>query len=415
VAGGGMVKKKSSISQSEELKGLKYLQRVRGFLKRLEKSGCQRDRAENRKLHFDEYCMLVLLFIFNPALKSVRGLQQASELKKVQKKLGISRVSTGSFSEAANVFDADELLEIIRELKDQLQPVGRDALLADIAHTITLVDGSLLTALPRMMEASQLLYTKGKGTVRWRLHTHFELENWVPTRIDVTRDGGGECDERYVLELSLEPKRCYITDKGFAKFHLFNRIHTIGSTYVCRIRDNAVYEVVSTNELSQEAIEADVIEDVIVHLGSPETRHARPDHPTRLITIRATPHDKRRSGGKTGPGCDGYIRLATNMLDVPAEIIALLYRYRWTIEIFFRFFKQVMGCRHLLSCHQNGIEIQTYCAIIACMLISLWTGNKPNIRTYEMICHYFTGLASEKEFIAHLKKRNAPKKTKGGN
>lgn len=410
-----MAGKKTAISQSDEVKGLKYLKRIRALLKRLHESGCQRDRAENRKLHFDEYCMLVLLFIFNPALKSVRGLQQASELKKVQKKLGISRVSTGSFSEAANVFDAEELLEIIRELKTQLQPVGRDALLADIAHTITLVDGTLLTALPRMMEASQLLYTKGKGTVRWRLHTHFELENWVPVRVDVTRDGGGECDERYVLELSLEPERCYITDRGFAKFLLLNRIHAIGSTYVCRTRDNAAYEIISTNALSQEAIEADVIEDVVVHLGSSGTRSGRSDHPTRLITIRATPHEKRRGGGKTGPGCDGYIRLATNMLDVPAEIIALLYRYRWTIEIFFRFFKQVMGCRHLLSCHQNGIEIQTYCAIIACMLISLWTGRKPTIRTYEMICHYFTGLASEKEFIAHLKKLNAPKKKTAGN
>ena len=46
------------------------------------------------------------------------------------------------------------------------------------------------------------------------------------------------------------------------------------------------------------------------------------------------------------------------------------------IEIFFRFFKHVLGCRHLLSYCQNGIELQTYAAIIACMLIALWTGRK---------------------------------------
>ena len=51
-----------------------------------------------------------------------------------------------------------------------------------------------------------------------------------------------------------------------------------------------------------------------------------------------------------------------------------------------------------------GIEIQTYCAIIACMLISLWTGRKPTLRTYEMICYYFTGLAEEDELLAHLAK-----------
>lgn len=63
-----------------------------------------------------------------------------------------------------------------------------------------------------------------------------------------------------------------------------------------------------------------------------------------------------------------------------------------------------LGCRHLLSHDPVGIQIQTYCAIIACMLINLWTGRKPTLRTYEMICHYFTGLAEEDELLAHLAK-----------
>lgn len=123
--------------------------------------------------------------------------------------------------------------------------------------------------------------------------------------------------------------------------------------------------------------------------SKPETR---PDHVMRLITIQCKPH--RQAGrsqrysraGSTGPACDGVLRLATNLLDVPAEIIALLYHYRWTIEIFFRFFRQILGCRHLLSHSPRGIEVQTYCAIIACMLISLWTARKPALRTYEMVC-----------------------------
>lgn len=79
-----------------------------------------------------------------------------------------------------------------------------------------------------------------------------------------------------------------------------------------------------------------------------------------------------------------------------------MYRYRWTIEIFFRFFKHMLGCRHLLSRSQNGIEIQTYCAIIASMLISLWTGRKPTLRTYEMICWYFNGMCDEEELLLHI-------------
>lgn len=75
-----------------------------------------------------------------------------------------------------------------------------------------------------------------------------------------------------------------------------------------------------------------------------------------------------------------------------------------TIEIFFRFFKHVLGCRHLLSHSQNGIEIQTYCAIIACLIIALYTGRKPTLRTYEMICFYFCGMAGEDDLLAHLAK-----------
>ena len=73
-------------------------------------------------------------------------------------------------------------------------------------------------------------------------------------------------------------------------------------------------------------------------------------------------------------------------------------------ELFFRFFKHVLGCRHLFSDRRRGIEIQTYCAIIACMLISLYTGRKPTLRTMEMLCWYFLGWATEEELLAHLEK-----------
>jgi hypothetical protein len=51
------------------------------------------------------------------------------------------------------------------------------------------------------------------------------------------------------------------------------------------------------------------------------------------------------------------------------------------------------------------MEIQTYMAIIACMLISLSTGRKPTLRTYEMIWYYFIDWATEEELLAHLAKR----------
>jgi hypothetical protein len=386
--------------QEKDVQGLKYFDQLAPLLERLHDIGCERDRAGNRALHFDHYCMLILLFMFNPVVKSLRGLQQASELNKVQKKLGCPRTSLGSLSESVTIFDPERLKEIIAELGQQLQPLGRDPRLKDVRDTATLVDGTVLTILPHLTEAA-LRPTNTDGTVKWRLHTHFEVDRHVPLRMDLTPDGGGENDERSVLERTIESDRTYVMDRGFAKFALFNRIVAASSSYVCRIRDNSVYQTLEDRPLSPEALAERVIEDKIISLGG-ESNAVRPNHKVRLITIAAKPHKKTTNA--PGPSCDGVIRLATNLLDVPAEVIALLYHYRWTIEIYFRFFKQILGCRHLLSGSRNGIKIQTYCAIIACMLISLWTGRKPTLRTYEMICWYFLGIATLEELLAHLDK-----------
>ena len=396
--------------KDKDVRGLKYFDQLLPLLQRLHDVGCQRDTAGNRSLHYDHYCLFVLLFLFNPIVTSLRGLQQASQLKTVRKKLGCPRTSLGSLSESVSVFDPQRLKEIIAELGGRLEPIGRDKRLKDIRHTVTLVDATLLSALPAMAEASLLKTTTGSGLVKWRLHTHFEVERHVPARIDVTREGGGDCDERAVLEQTIESDRLYVKDRGYAKFTLFNRIVAAGSSYVCRVRDNCAYEVVEERPLSDAGRAERVTQDLVVTMGQGSKAEDRPDHKMRLITIQCKPHRKAgRSqrysrAGSTGPACDGVLRLATNLLDVPAEVIALLYAYRWTIEIFFRFFKQILGCRHLLSRSQNGIEIQTYCAVIACMLINLWTGRKPTLRSYEMICWYLIGVADLEELLEHIGK-----------
>jgi IS4 transposase len=89
-------------------------------------------------------------------------------------------------------------------------------------------------------------------------------------------------------------------------------------------------------------------------------------------------------------------------MDLPAELIGRIYRYRWQIELFFRWFKCILGCQHLLSLSQNGIKIQVYCALIASLLIRLWTGRKPTKRTFEMICLYFQGWATMDELMKHI-------------
>ena len=305
------------------------------------------------------------------------------------------------------MFDAERLQEIIAELGTELKPLGRDPRLKEIDKTLTLVDGTVLSALPKLIEASWRKQTTGSGMIKWRLHTHFEVDRYIPTRMDLTPDGGGEYDERAVMEKTIDGDHLYVMDRGYAKFALFNQIVKANSSYVCRLRDNSVYEVSEDRELTEADREVGILSDQIVQLGVNSKNSARPDHKIRFVCIKCSPHTSRGKykGTSTGPGSDGVLRIATNLLDVPAEIISLLYSERWAIEIFFRFFKQILGCRHLLSHEENGIKIQVYCAIIACLLMALSTGCKPTLRTYEMICFYFTGLASEEELLSHLEKR----------
>ncbi|QDV16449.1 Transposase DDE domain protein [Gimesia panareensis] len=394
-----MAKKQTDSIQACDITGLKYLDRVLPLFKRLRPEGTERDKAGNRQLFYDQYCALQLLYLFNPIVTSLRGLQQASELKKVQRKLGCPRSSLGSLSEAVRVFDPELLQEIVGELIEKLPAQEpQDRRLQDLAQTLTAVDGTFLKTLPQITQAC-FSTRQDKG---WQLHTHFEILRGIPVRMDLT-DATGRKDgnEKSMLTNVLEKDRCYILDRAYEKYALFNAIVNAGSSYVCRIRGDHIFVEQESRELTAEARAAGVLEDQVGQLGSPKSRRIEhPDHPVRRITVKVTPHPKR--GGRRREGASQDLVVATSLLDVPAEIIALIYQHRWQIELFFRFLKHVLGCRHLLSQNPQGIQIQTYCAMIACLLISLITGKKPTLRTFEMLCFYFSGLADEDDLINHI-------------
>ena len=384
----------------DQLQGFKFFKKLRAMLDHLHDHATQRDRAGNRVLHYDQYIALQLLFFFNPVVTSMRGLVQASTLKKVQQKLGVSPTSLGSFSEAGSVFDAQLLKPIISELGAQLKPLPHDARLNNLPGILTAVDGTELSALAKLAG----LMIQGRDI---KLHTHFEPLNGVPVDIDLTAAKDSEIDN---LFKRLVPGRVYVKDRGYACFRLFQAIVDIGSHFVCRIRDNSVYEVIEDRPLSTPAKAAGIVSDQIVRLGC-DSKRDELKQPLRVIRIACTPHRKRSGGtggtggtGRGGPEQGECLLIATNLMQTPAEVVGLIFRQRWSVEIFFRFFKHVLGCRHLLSHRHNGIEIQVYMAIIACMLIALWTGRKPTLRTVEMIRFYFIGWADADELETHIAK-----------
>jgi hypothetical protein len=261
----------------------------------------------------------------------------------------------------------------------------------------------MLESVQMLQQASSLEKISDKlGVKRFNIGSFSES---VRVFVELTdARNSGKSDEKNVLGSKLAKDRCYVMDRWYAQFKLFNQINTIESSYVCRMKENSVFEVQEERLLSDEALKAGVVRDAVVKMGNSSKPQDKPDHLMRIVVIEATPHDKRggRRGKTAGPGNKGTIVIATNLLHVPAEIIALIYQHRWAIEVFFRFFKQILGCRHLVSHKPQGIQIQVYCAIIACMLINLWTGKRPNKATVHMLAWYFAGVASEAEVMAHL-------------
>jgi len=376
----------------QDLEAFKYFDVLQPFLKTIHDAGTERDRAGNRTFFYDQYASLVLLYFFNPVLTSLRGIKQASGFRKVQRELGVAKTSLGSFSEAARVFDAQLLHPIIRELAGNLLPLQQGDQ-AKALRTLTAVDGSLLPALPKMAWALWN-YDDKKAA---RLHLHFEVLKSVPIDAKITH--GKSCEKKAMHEM-LEAGRFYVMDRGYEQFQLFQDIIDIGSSFVCSVRDQMTWKIIKERPLSEEAQAAGVVFDAEVHLGAKKAKGVL-KQPFRVIQVDTKKTDKN--------GQPVILTLVTDKLDLDAELIALAYRFRWQVELFFRWLKCILGCRHLLSTCQNGVEIQVYLALIASLLIALWVGRKPTKRTYEMLCFYFLGvveLDELEEHIANLKKED---------
>lgn len=380
----------------DQLQGFKYFKMLGPLLKRLHGMGAERDKAGNRTLHFNHYATLILFYFFNPVLISLRSIQRASTLKKVQQRLGIARTSLGSLSEARSVFDANLLKPILKELAARLGPLrrGREA---EALHNLTAVDGSLFRALPKMVWA--LWNYEDKKAVR--LHLQFEVMRGAPVAAEVTH--GKHCEKK-VLGRMLEAGRLYVMDRGYEAFWLFQAIVDAGSSFLCAVRDQMTWKVVRPLPLSEADRAAGVVFDAEVQLGGKKAKGVLTQN-YRVLQIEY---------GTNSADEPLVLTLVTDRLDLEAELVALAYHYRWQIELFFRWLKCVLGCRHLLHLDENGVHLQVYLALIASLLISLWAGCKPTRRTYEMLCFYFMGLADLDELTEHLEQLRAKQQSDAG-
>ena len=314
--------------REEDLKGFKYFRPIEKLLVRLHRVGTARDQAGNRELFCDKYVALLLLYFFNPIVSSMRGLQQASTLAKVQNSLGVGRFSLGSFSEATSVFPASCLRSIVQELAGQALPLehGREA---EALRGLTAVDGTLLPALPRMMWA----LWQDRQHHAAKMHLHFDVFKGVPTDATLTP---GACSEPEQLKATLQSGHFYVIDRGYAGYQLFRDILDAGSSFVGRVKDNTAFTPIEERPLTAEAQAVGVVRDVLVSKLGTDHHKDYLRQTVRLVIVR-----RLKSNGEVEE-----LWLVTDRLDLDADLVALAYRYRWAVELFFRWFKCILGCRH---------------------------------------------------------------------
>jgi hypothetical protein len=242
---------------------------------------------------------------------------------------------------------------------------------AEALQGLTAVDGSVLKALPRMAWA--LLQDEQHRGVK--LHLHFDvLAAGTPRQATVTP---AACSETAELKATLETGQLYVTDRGYQDYALFRQIIDADSSFVGRVKDNIAYVVQAERELTPAARAAGVVRDVVLSRLGSSHRKDELQQPLRLVVVQAT--------GKNGQPYELW--LITDRLELDAELIALAYRYRWTVELFFRWMKSILGMRHLISDHPHGVTMQLYAALIASLLIVLWAGLKANVGNAAVLLH----------------------------
>ena len=374
-----VVKSKSSKIKIEDLQGFKIIKQFRKMLETAnsEYPSHPSELDPKRKLAQDDYFSLFLFTYLNPVLKSMRGLCAATELEKIQETVSSNHVSLGSFSEAQSVFNPELLLSVIQTLSKQFQPTFGDKRLQKVCKELVAVDGTLIRALPHMAWA--LWQDEDHRSAKLHLHYSFIRQ----TVINASVTDANSC-ERAELAKLIEKDFLYTADRYYGgDYSFFDIFEEKNAHYVIRIRNNAAIHELESFPVTETDKKAGVVWDKKVQLGDKKNLKG----PFRLIFIKAW---------------DRELFILTNKWDIPAELISIIYRYRWEIETLFKWIKCNLQCRHLLAESKQGVTIQVYSAIIASLLLFLALGHRPTKREMELIHMYSIGWASLEELLKGL-------------
>ncbi len=339
-----------------------------------------------RTLFAEDYFCSYLFAMLNPVITSMRSLCHVSHCRKMRR-VSAAPISPAAFSEGQHVFDPEILEKVVRQLAQENQGRGHggDARVRQALRALTAVDGTVLRAVPRMAWAP----AAGPGSAI-RLHLHFNVFDQIPEAWPIT--AGNVC-ERKVFAQTVAPGSMNVADRHYSHNHaLLAQWRQRGIDFVLRLNNNVILEPVGPERpLTEEDRQAGVVWDRQVRLG------VHGEGPVmRVVRVEAN---------------GDIFHLVTTREDLSAALIGLIYRQRWQIELFFKWIKTILNCRHWLAESPAGVQMQIYCVLIAALLLMLWTGQRPNKRMVESLQWYWMGLANEEDLVTLLERAGCSKKS----
>ena len=347
----------------------------------------------NRVLFYDDVLITYLLAFFNPAVRSLRSIEDLSEVPAINQHLSVKSVCRSTLSDANSLFDPDYLLPLIEQLRQKVPDLARqDRDLAKLLDKVLAIDGSFFRVASDVQWATTLANKYG-GRKFVRLNLSLGVNDGLVDGLSI--DGNDGRHEGTAAKEFIREGHIHLFDGGVVNFDLFHTILALPDTHLlCSLRDHINFTTMQEQPLSEKDKEAGVTSDRVGVLTGSNARVA-PGQTLREVRVSYT--------DRKGKVCS--LRLLTSLLDLPAAVIAALYRYRWQIELFFRWLKVDASFEHLTSYSRNGVKLSFHIAVIAQLLICIHTQSPPSRYSQMLLGYVASGQATVEEILPIVLKR----------
>jgi transposase len=200
-----------------------------------------------------------------------------------------------------------------------------------------------------------------------KIHTLYDVKRSIPSFIYISN--ASVHDVNILDNITYEQGSYYVVDKAYIDFKRLYKIHSLGSFFVTRAKDNLKFKRMYSRPVDKST---GVLVDQI---GKLTGFYSRKDYPDKLRRIKYFDRDHQI-----------YLEFLTNNTELEATEIAFLYKKRWEVEIFFKWLKQHLRIKSFWGTTINAVKIQIYCAIIAYCLVAI-IGNtlKVERKIYEIL------------------------------